>query len=184
MKNLINLFLVFVILSGLINCKSEDSKIHASDVDLSVAKNNMISECQPCAGLDENSFRKFFNVPQNHQMLDVSGAYPNTKTSCFFFTEEGGKRSGIGIILLSTSSTHAIVANQIKKDIANKNYALIDGLGEMAAWVDNKSTKEKGILLITKNCVINFIVTHHEYKERDKLEPLLINFIKHWLNEQ
>lgn len=85
--------------SGTENTTAENLPEQAIDY-----QNKALGDWDACAGMDEDIFRKIFEVPDTYQLMDMSSINVS-KGTCMMFAENDEQKFGIMVQMMSTPST-------------------------------------------------------------------------------
>ncbi len=147
-------------------------------------QNKALGDWDACAGMDEDVFRKIFEVPDSYQLLDMSSMNVS-KGTCLMFAEKDGQKFGVMVQLMSTPSTYKIMAAGLRRDFENApNELKINGLGEEAVWVERENRKVSGVTVIGNDHVVSILADHYNTRDRAALQPMLEEYYRHWLKSQ
>ncbi|GMQ33268.1 hypothetical protein [Algoriphagus taiwanensis] len=162
--------------SGTENTTSENLPEQAIDY-----QNKALGDWDACAGMDEDIFRKIFEVPDSYQLMDMSSMNVS-KGTCLMFAENDGQKFGIMVQMMSTPSTYKIMAAGILRDFEKVPEELrVKGLGKEAAWVERENRKVSGITVVGDDHVVAIMADHYNTRDRDELQPMLEKYYRHWL---
>lgn len=140
-----------------------------------------LGDFDACAGMDEKTFRKIFEVPDSYQLMDMSSMNVS-KGTCLMFAENSGQKFGIMVQMMSTPSTYKIMSTGILRDFEKVPDELkVKGLGKEAAWVERENRKVSGITVVGDDHVVAIMADHYNTRDRDELQPMLEKYYRHWL---
>lgn len=143
-----------------------------------------LGDWDACAGMDEDIFRKIFEVPDSYQLMDMSSMNVS-KGTCLMFAENDGQKFGIMVQMMSTPSTYKIMAAGILRDFEKVPEELrVKGLGKEAAWVERENRKVSGITVVGEDHVVSILADHYNTRDRAALQPMLEEYYRHWLKSQ
>ncbi len=176
-----------LLVSLLSSCGSADksSESASEELDLTAGyEEKVFGKYESCAGMDEDSFRNIFKVPQNYELQDVS-AINTSNMTCVMAGHVDGKTLALMVQQMSTPSTYSVIAAGMKRDFAKAPESnLISGLGEAAVWTERENRKVSGITVVGKDHVVAILFDHYNTRSREELQPMLENYYRHWIRSQ
>lgn len=162
--------------------KTTDETVELENIDLLAEANKVMGEWDACAGMNEETFRRIFEVPASFQMEDVSAMNVSKGTCVMIAKDSGGAGVALMVQLMSLPSTYTIISNGFMRDFDKVPEDLkIKGLGKAAIWADQQNAKQRGIVVVGNDHVVSMYIEDKGQRDRSTLQPMLEEYYRHWL---